>query len=64
MIEFQVLQNGEKFYISWSSLCQWTKVKWYMPSPQELIFLKQKMAETRAIPLDDVQVLVDGSPTL
>ncbi len=64
IIDFEVVQNGEKLYVSWAKLCKAVKVKWYMPSTPELIFLKQKMAETRGIPLNDVHVRINGSAIL
>tara|TARA_A100000172_G_C3002915_1_gene96949 strand:+ start:254 stop:451 length:198 start_codon:yes stop_codon:yes gene_type:complete len=63
-IDFEVIQNGEKFYVSWAKLCELAEMKWYMPSTPELLFIKQKMAGARGISLDDVQVRINGSAIL
>jgi hypothetical protein len=64
MIDFQILENGETKYLSWGQLCTLAKVKYYMPSTWELVGLKKHLAEKRGIPLDDVQVRMNGSPIL
>ena len=64
MIDFQILENNEKNYISWAKLCKHVGIKPYMPSTPELAAIKMQLAKERGIDADNVQVLMQGSAIL
>jgi len=64
MIDFQILENNEKNYISWAKLCKHVGIKPYMPSTPELAAIKMQIAKERGIDADNVQVLMNGSAIL
>ena len=64
MIDFQILENNEKYYISWAKLCKHVGIKPYMPSTPELAAIKMQLAKERGIDADAVQVLMNGSAIL
>tara|TARA_R100000935_G_scaffold57555_1_gene91764 strand:+ start:351 stop:545 length:195 start_codon:yes stop_codon:yes gene_type:complete len=64
MIDFQILENNEKNYISWAKLCKHVGIKPYMPSTPELAAIKMQLAKERGIDADAVQVLMNGSAIL
>ena len=64
MIDFQILENNEKNYISWAKLCKHVGIKPYIPSTPELAAIKMQLAKERGIDADNVQVLMNGSAIL
>ena len=64
MIDFQILENNEKNYVSWAKLCKHVGIKPYMPSTPELAAIKMQLAKERGIDADNVQVLMNGSVIL
>ena len=64
MIDFQILENNEKNYISWAKLCKHVGIKPYIPSTPELAAIKMQLAKERGIDADNVQVLMQGSAIL
>ena len=64
MIDFQILENNEKNYISWAKLCKHVGIKPYIPSTPELAAIKMQLAKERGIDADNVQVLMNGSVIL
>jgi len=64
MIDFEILQDGETKFLTWAKLCKHVGVKPYMPSTPELAAIKLQLAKARGIPVDDVQVRMNGSAIL
>ena len=64
MIDFKIVENGEKNFIAWAKLCKHGGVSPYMPSTPELAAIKMQLAKERGIDADAVQVLMNGSAIL
>jgi hypothetical protein len=64
MIDFEILLEGKKRYISWDKLCGFMGVKPYYPNTPELVSVKEQLADRMVIPLDDVVVRLNRQPIL
>lgn len=64
MIDFEITDNGETKYLTWSKLCQFVGTKPYQPSTPELASLKMELAKRWELEPDNVIVRLNGQAIL
>ena len=64
MIDFEITDNGETKYLTWSKLCQFVGTKPYQPSTPELASLKMELAKRWELNPDNVIVRLNGQAIL
>jgi len=64
MIDFEIMLEGKKRYMSWDKLCEFIGVNPYYPSTPELVGVKEQLADRLIIPLEDVVVRLNRQPIL
>ena len=64
MIDFEITDNGETKYLTWSKLCQFVGTKPYQPSTPELASLKMELAKRWKLEPDNVIVRLNGQAIL
>jgi hypothetical protein len=64
MIDFEITDNGETKYLTWSKLCEFAGIKTYQPGTPELASIKMELAKRWNLEPDDVVVRMNQQPIL
>lgn len=64
MIDFEITENGETKYLTWTKLCQFAGTKPYQPSTPELASIKMQLAKSWNLDPDNVIVRLNQEPIL
>jgi len=64
MIDFEITENGEKKYLTWSKLFQFAGTKPYQPGTPEIASIKMELAKQWDLNPDQVIVRLNQQPIL